>query len=307
MDDLNKVRNILFEHGYIMLDYVSSTNIIALDDEGYKYKIRLSNLQHGKIPNKLMNNPFAYENFKLYLSKHYPDYKLIDSEYRGCKEKMRFICEKHQDKGIQLNSIDNIMNNHHACKYCSYEQMRRDRMTKETVSEQLCNDRNVVYAGRFAKDHETYIQYYCKKHEGQGIQSMSLTHFKCSKSPCRYCNISSGELKIQEYLTSNGIKYETQKVFEKCVLIRPLRFDFYLPDFNTVIEYDGQQHFKPVKFSRHIDLDKNLKITQERDRIKDEFCINNNINMVRIPYWDYNNIDNILASELSDAIFSAKS
>ena len=43
---------------------------------------------------------------KLYLSKYYPDYILLDNEYLGCKAKMRFICNKHKEKGAQYNTLD---------------------------------------------------------------------------------------------------------------------------------------------------------------------------------------------------------
>ncbi|MCM1224167.1 MAG: endonuclease domain-containing protein [Lachnospiraceae bacterium] len=299
MKNINEVKNILNFYELELIKYIKSTNIIACDKYGYKYKININNLQRGMNPSKYMKNPFAYENFNLYLSLNYPNYKLLDSEYNTCKTKMRFICEKHKNKGIQMNTVDNIINSHHVCKYCSYEQMKYNRMIKEDVAMQLCESKKVQYYGRYTKNHETYIQYYCEKHQDNGIQSMSLTHLKESKIPCRYCvTISLGELRIQNYLIEHNIKFETQKRFEKCMQKRHLRFDFYLPDYNIVIEYDGQQHFKPIRFSRKNNIEENFKLTQERDKIKNQYCMDNNIRIIRIPYWEYDNIEEILKIEL---------
>ena len=293
-----EISSIISCYGYKLVEFNSSTNIIAIDDEGYKYKINLCNLKGGMKPNKFMRNPYALENVKLFLFNNYPDYELLDDEYYGCKTKMNFICNKHRDKGVQENTIDNIINNHHVCKYCSYEKLRDIKILNIDKVKKLCNDKNVIYEGRYTKDHESYIQYSCEKHRKKGVQDMSLTHFKYSHVPCKYCNISSGELKISNYLDNNNIEYESEKIFKECVDIHPLRFDFYLPDKNIIIEFDGKQHFEPVCFWHGIDAEKCLESVKRRDKIKNDYCYNNNIKLIRIPYWEYDNIDKILASEL---------
>jgi len=285
---------------YKLIKYNNVKDIIANDDEGYKYKLTLANLQDNKTPSRWMKNPFNTENALLYLSINYPDYEWIDHEqYKGCKYKHQFICRKHKHKGIQYNSFDNIIHNNHTCKYCGYENLSRFKQLDKEKIIKLCEERNVIFLNRYSKHNESYIQYYCSNHSSNGIQEMSLTHFKSSKSPCRYCNITSGELKISNYLNMNNIKYDTQKEFNDCKNIRNLRYDFYLPDNNICIEYDGQQHFQPVNF--HGDKDGGLSAfnkTQERDRIKDEYCKTHNIKLIRIPYWDYDNIDKILQCKI---------
>lgn len=263
--------------------------------DGYKYKITLCNLLDNKTPSKWMKNPFANENLRLYLSIHHPDYIWLDDRYEGIKAKHHFICLNHIDKGIQLNTFDNIINNHHICKFCAYEQMRDDRILSLDELIDLCKDKNVEYCGRFTKNHETYVQYRCNNHPDY-IQEMSLTHFKESKIPCHYCGITSGELKIYEYLKQNNIDHIPQYTFEDCVYKSKLRFDFYLPQYNKCIEYDGEQHYHPVNFSGHDDGGLLSFInTQERDKIKNEYCDTHNIELIRIPYWDYENIEEILS------------
>ena len=70
-----------------------------------------------------------------------------------------------------------------------------------------------------------------------------------------------------------------------------LRFDFYLNKYNTLIEFDGQQHFRPVDF---FNGEEGFRLTQLRDNIKNEYCKNNNIPLLRISYKEINNIENIL-------------
>jgi len=76
--------------------------------------------------------------------------------------------------------------------------------------------------------------------------------------------------------------------FDGCININKLPFDFYLPEKNICIEYDGEQHF------RNIFSDKSFKETKINDNIKDEFCIKNNIFLIRIPYFKFEEINNIL-------------
>lgn len=70
-----------------------------------------------------------------------------------------------------------------------------------------------------------------------------------------------------------------------------LRFDFYLPTYNTCIEFDGKQHFEAINF---FGGEENLKLTQLRDSQKNQYCIQNNIDLYRISYNDIDNIYTIL-------------
>jgi very-short-patch-repair endonuclease len=86
---------------------------------------------------------------------------------------------------------------------------------------------------------------------------------------------------VLEYLIDVGLPFECEKRFPKCKHIRQLPFDFYIPIYNLCIEYDGEQHVKAVKMWGG---DKALQLTQKRDEIKNKFCQDNNINLLRIPH-----------------------
>lgn len=118
---------------------------------------------------------------------------------------------------------------------------------------------------------------------------------------CGKCCISKGENKIKNILTELKISFEQQKRFTNCRDKNPLPFDFYLPDYNCCIEYDGEQHFnisrnnKSTFFTEEKILD-----IQRKDNIKTQYCQNNNIKLIRIPYYDY---DKISGSYLAIRIF----
>lgn len=97
------------------------------------------------------------------------------------------------------------------------------------------------------------------------------------------------ELKTEQWLIENNIVFEREKVFQDCKYLRPLKFDYYLPQFNTVIEADGRQHTEPIRFGNmtNIQAKKQLKTNKIRDKIKDNYCLKNNIRMIRIPYYEF--------------------
>jgi len=127
------------------------------------------------------------------------------------------------------------------------------------------------------KNNKTKVKIICPLHgKFEQYPDNHLSGKGCSK-----CNKSRGELKIGMILKKNNIKHFIQYKFENCKYKKPLFFDFYLPDHNICIEYDGTQHF--VK-SFYDDEKENLQVRKLRDSIKTNYCINNNIRLLRIKY-----------------------
>ena len=98
------------------------------------------------------------------------------------------------------------------------------------------------------------------------------------------CIKSQGEQKIIKLLNDNNIQYVTQKVFNDCPI--KARFDFYIEN-KYIIEYDGEQHYNP---SRGWNDESNFVKNMKRDMIKNQYCIDNKIPLIRIPYTHFNDL-----------------
>lgn len=121
---------------------------------------------------------------------------------------------------------------------------------------------------------------------------------------CENCYKSSVESKIFNLLKSeglvDGIDFYVEYRFDNCRSKKPLPFDFYIPKLNLCIEAHGEQHYKPVRFGG-ISIDeasKNLKSAKKRDKIKKDFCGDNNINMVVIKYTKFPEVEKIMKNVL---------
>lgn len=114
-----------------------------------------------------------------------------------------------------------------------------------------------------------------------------------SVSRCPKCfTISKGEDKICEILDNNNINYSRQQTFSGCRFKdtgKLARFDFYI-DNKYIIEFDGEQHFTYSDSPKTWNTEQNYNRTVSHDKYKNEWCKKNNIPLIRIPYWSYNNL-----------------
>lgn len=109
---------------------------------------------------------------------------------------------------------------------------------------------------------------------------------------------SYGELSIYKYLKDNNIRFEQEYTFDKCRSPKNylLRFDFYLLDYNVLIEYQGQHHYFPVNKKRRAKTVHNK--TKIHDNIKLNFCKCNRLPLITIPYYEQQSINTILDNYL---------
>jgi ribosomal protein S18 len=103
----------------------------------------------------------------------------------------------------------------------------------------------------------------CNNHEWD----IDPDSFLNSNQRCPRCQASRGERIIESFLQKNDIKYNPEKRFHDCKDKNSLPFDFYLYQLNICIEFDGQQHYEPIKFFGGND---NFIKQQEKDKIKTE-------------------------------------
>lgn len=122
---------------------------------------------------------------------------------------------------------------------------------------------------------------------------------------CPICTFipSVGEDFIENFLINNNINYKKQYRDNRCFYKRVLPFDFAVFDssnnLSMLIEFDGIQHFSEERgFWGSEYPNEELKRVFMYDNIKNNFCKENNINLLRIPYWDFDNIEEILKVEI---------
>lgn len=177
-----------------------------------------------------------------------------------------------------------------------YIQDRRNLLAGKRCKK--CYDDNKILSfdeifNRFKNIHGDYYEYDFKDFKnlhskiiikcGKGHSFSQKVSNHLQGKGCPICRESLGERTIRIFLENNNIYYIRQKKFRDCKYIKELPFDFYIPKYNTCIEYDGVQHFESVSV---FGGDNEFEKTKVKDKIKDEYCIKNNIHLLRISYSD---------------------
>lgn len=134
----------------------------------------------------------------------------------------------------------------------------------------------------------------CKKH----FLQQPSDHI--SGTGCPYCRESKGEKAIAKILDELSISYETQMTFDGLFYKGPLKFDFYLTEINVLMEFDGEHHFGPINYNNNLEKAlENFESTKLRDKFKNDWALEKNIPLLRIPYWEIKNLREIIESFIS--------
>ena len=203
------------------------------------------------------------------------DYSLVN--YINLRAKIIIVCKKH---GIFQQKSDGHLNGVGCPKCYGNKKLDNDVFIEKAL---LLHGNRYDYSLVNYINYDTKINIICMKH-GMFEQTPN-NHL--APSGCPKCFISKGENLIVNFLDKNNIRYSIQHTFNNCVGNKnKLRFDFYLPDNGICIEFDGKQHFEPVRFngcSQEEALRKfnNCKLS---DEIKTNYCLDNNIKLIRIPF-----------------------
>lgn len=140
-----------------------------------------------------------------------------------------------------------------------------------------------------ANENRRGIKWHCQCDCGNYIDiytsDFTSNHTKsCGKCPDKG---SLGEQKIASILDEHGIEYIREYQFNNCININKLRYDFYITNDNYIIEFDGELHYG---YGTGWNTKENFEKIKYRDKIKNEYCKNNNIPLIRIPYTHFNNL-----------------
>lgn len=208
---------------------------------------------------------------------HSNKYDYSKVEYINSTKKVEIICRDHGS--FFMSPANHLIRQ--GCPSCSG--------VKRKTSEEFISISNRIHSNKYDYSSVVYVnnrvkvKIICKKH-GEFLQSPK-DHMR--GRGCSLCNTSKGESMVEEILKSLGISYIREHKFEGCVSTNGIKlpFDFYLPKYEIAIEYDGKQHHEVVEkfggYESHRSLVKN-------DSIKDQWCKDNGIKLVRIKW---NNVE----------------
>lgn len=221
------------------------------------------------------------DNFvKQLTSKHGNLFNLSEMEYVNNRTPIKITCNKCLDS---FTTIPFNILKYKKCPNCSDIDQRKNTSVFIEESKKVHGD-IYDYSKCEYFNAKTKVIIICKKCKTEFSQK-PCSHTS-NKSGCPNCKNSRGEIKIKSLLDFIGIEYEQQKTFDNCIGIggRKLKFDFYIPSKNLCLEYDGKQHTDTTSKYWSETLEKN-------DETKNNYCKDNNINLKRISFTGFKNIE----------------
>jgi hypothetical protein len=153
------------------------------------------------------------------------------------------------------------------------------------------------------KNNDTDVKMQHNTVECQHEFTVRAAQFMNLGTRCPKCTSASrGESDIEDILKENSVHYKTQYIFKDCKFKSHLRFDFAIFEdlektmLKYLIEYQGEQHYSPQRFHgiSQEKADKNYKDDVIKDKIKVDYCKKNNIELLIIPYWERNKLNEII-------------
>lgn len=208
------------------------------------------------------------------IHEHIYDYSLV--QYINTHTKIKIICSQH-------GTFDQTPARHLSGAGCTKCATEKNQQLRRSNTEEFINKAIKVHGDKYDYSSVFYINTRNK------IKINCLKHGLFDQFPtshlngvgCAKCNDSKGEIKIKEFLKKNNINFISQQTFVGCNHKRKLKFDFYLPEYNICIEYNGIQHYKSSDFFGGVSA---FKEQVKRDKIKSNFCTTNQIELFIIKY-----------------------
>lgn len=244
------------------------------------------------MPKQMTATTFAQRATEIHGDKF--NYSLV--EYINSRTPVKIICPQH---GVIEQLPRRHLHSKFGCKPCAINtRFSYKRLTQVEFIERATRVHGDQYDYSLAvyTHGKALVDIICQIHGA--FHQQAGTHIYYG-SGCPECagRLSKGEERIREFLDSCHIQYTRFKRFKKCRGKGvPLEFDFYLPECHILIEYDGVQHFKPIDWFGGI---KTFERQQKRDAIKNDFAKNSKYTLIRVPYTEFNNIEEILLANLN--------
>lgn len=235
--------------------------------------------------------------------------------YENGKKKVRFVCNKCGKE--YCNDYISFKRGVFKCNECikikkarikllkKFIQIKNEKIKVNKISEKL-ESKYKIHEETFKIIHGNTLTILEKKYNVSDkfkvkcniCDEIFVTNFKNLKrgNSCPRCNMSKGERKIEQWFINNEIVYDRQYSIKDSI-IEKLKFDFAALSTNDeliLIEYDGEQHYsEDAQFGVNNKTEKYNKLRKNDDR-KNSYTNDNNIKLIRIPYYDFDNIECIL-------------
>ncbi|HBY20498.1 MAG TPA: hypothetical protein DEG71_05735 [Clostridiales bacterium] len=295
----------LYGFKLIKSERINYNLIIHMEDElGYKYHSFFDSFKRDHKSRFVhRTNPNSINNIKLWLKLNNKQFILLSDIYVNKNDKLLFKCLKENCEGIFQASWDMIYHGSN-CSCCAGKQAclsnclatKRPDLALEwhpTLNNELtpydvtCGNMNLVW-------------WQCINNPNHIWKAIINTR-NSNNTKCPFCSQSETEKEIEKILEKYNINFIIQFIIPECKLKRPLDFDFAIFEdkektiLKCLIEYDGIQHYREVSFTNNkIKSMENFLKTQKHDGIKNNYCANNKIPLLRIPYWEKDNIKDII-------------
>ena len=268
-----------YKYDYSLVDYKGShiEVLIKYDDVIYRQKPVLHLLGYNCERDIIKNQEdFLRKCYDKHGDKY--DYSLV--EYTGSQNKVKIIFEGkiyEQKASAHIHSSGLI-----------------EKVILKKTTKQFIKESNEIHNFRYDYskvdyvNNQTKVIVICPIHGD--FEQVSSSHL--SGAGCPHCMESKGERKISKFLDQKNIEYVRQKKFDDCIGLRyKLPFDFYLPKYRVAIEFDGKQHYEPMEYFGGLESYNRLKVN---DKIKNDYCEDNFIELIRIRYDQIDRIYDIL-------------
>jgi len=293
--------------------------LILLDKNGYTYVRTWSDLK--RLSNFHIaddSNPYSIQNIKLWCKLNNKLFELISTEYKNNRKKLQWKCLKEECGEEFYQAWDNISSGC-GCSFCASKQVGLSNCLATKFPE-IASDWHSTKNGKLTAFDITYgsekdIWWQCKECNHEWIAKPN--NRTGSNTGCPECNKSKGEKeckrvfiykkfieiaqddydKLLDIDKHNNTYFIPQKTFEGLIGLGGglLSYDFYLPKYNLLVEYQGEYHDGTVKNQTKEDFERQV----EHDRRKREYAKENKYNFLEIWYWDFDNIEAILTKELN--------
>ena len=308
------IKNFVEENNYEFIGFdedgyrgIESKIIVWCKNINHKpYKVSFGNFK-GRGKNKGTRCKQCYDENRFWSNekiinfiedKNYKVLEILDGYGQNTKVKIWCGNENHKPYIVTFANFKGRSNrNGTRCPECSLKKssLSKTKWTEDAIREYVENKGYVFIKIIEYKYNKSKILIWCGN-DDHAYWETRFDSFYYDKYRCPQCNETKGEKSISDVLNKYNINFKSQYKFNNCKSKRELPFDFYIPNLNIVIEYDGIQHYEIIKYFSGLD---GFITTKIHDVIKTKYCEDNNIKLIRIPYWEYDNIENILIKELN--------